>query len=331
MSLYRVRNLFIGLAAVVAVSIHPVLADEKTFAFSGARIIDGNGGPPIENGILVVDGDRVAAVGVVGEIPIPKQAEVVDLTGRTVIPGLISAHSHLGLVHGASAASPENYTRENVSRQVAQYERYGVTAVMSLGCNSDALYGWREEQRQGRMAGADIFTADRGLGVAGGAPPFPIPSQIYRPTTPEEARAAVREMVARHPDILKLWLDDLFGKAPKMEPEIYQAAVAEAHAAIDEAHRNGFRIAAHVFYLGDAEALLAAGIDVIAHSVRDQPVDEEFIALMKARRVPYIATLALDESQFIYAEHPVWMDTPFFVAAAPPELLATWVSPEYAH
>ena len=108
------------IGGLVAVSIHPVFADEKTFAFSGARIIDGNGGPPIENGILVVDGDRVAAVGVVGEIPIPKQAEVVDLTGRTVIPGLISAHSHLGLVHGASAASPENYTRENVSRQVAQ-------------------------------------------------------------------------------------------------------------------------------------------------------------------------------------------------------------------
>jgi len=331
MTSYRVRNVVFGLAAFTALWIHASFAVEKTIAFSGARIIDGNGGPAIEKGILVVEGDRLAAVGAVGEIPIPKNAEVVDLNGRTVIPGLISAHSHLGLVHGASTASPENYTRENVARQVAQYERYGITAVMSLGCNSDALYGWREEQRQGRMEGADIFTADRGLGVTGGAPPFPIPSQIYRPTTPEEARAAVREMVGRHPDILKLWLDDLFGKAPKMEPEIYQAAVAEAHAAIDEAHRRGFRMAAHVFYLGDAKALLAAGIDVIAHSVRDQPVDKEFISAMKARRVPYIATLALDESQFVYAEHPAWMDTPFFIAAAPPELLATWKSPEYAH
>jgi imidazolonepropionase-like amidohydrolase len=202
--------------------------------------------------------------------------------------------------------------------------------VMSLGCNSDALYAWREEQRQGRMGGADIFTADRGLGVTGGAPPFPIPGQIYRPANPDEARAAVREMAARHPDLLKLWLDDLFGSAPKMEPEIYKAAVAEAHAAIDEAHRHGFRMAAHVFYLGDAKALLAAGVDVIAHSVRDQPVDEEFISAMKARHVPYVATLSLDESQFIYAEHPAWMDTPFFIAAVAPELLAKWRTPEYA-
>jgi len=330
MSSSRVRSFSFGLAAFAGFWICAGFAAEKPIAFSGARIIDGNGGPPIENGILVVTGDRIDAVGAIGEIPIPKDAEVVDLRDRTVIPGLISAHSHLGLVNGASGASPDNYTRENVSRQIGQYERYGVTAVMSLGANSDALYGWRDEQRQGRMPGADIFTADRGLGVAGGAPPFPLPTQVYRPANPEEARVAVREMVARHPDLLKLWLDDLFGKAPKMEPEIYQAALAEAHAAIDEAHRSGYRVAAHVFYLGDAKALLAAGIDVIAHSVRDQPVDEQFISAMKARHAPYIATLSLDESQFIYAEHPAWMDTPFFIAAVAPELLEKWRAPEYA-
>ena len=217
--------------AALAALVIPAGAAQNPIAFSGARIIDGTGRPPIEKGVLVVEGDHLAAVGAEGEITIPQNAEVVDLRGRTVIPGLISAHSHLGLVDGASTASPQNYTRENVARQLAQYESYGVTAVMSLGANNDALYGWRDEQRQGRLGGADIFTADRGLGVAGGAPPFPIPSQVYRPTNPEEARAAVREMVARHPDLLKLWLDDLFGKAPKMEPEIYEAAVAEAHAA----------------------------------------------------------------------------------------------------
>jgi imidazolonepropionase-like amidohydrolase len=330
MSSPRVRSTVFGFMGFAVLWMHAGFAFGKPIALSGARIIDGSGRPPIENGVLVVEGDRLVAVGAVGEIPVPKDAEVVDLHGRTVIPGLISAHSHLGLVNGASTAAPKNYTLENVSRQLVQYESYGVTAVMSLGCNSDALYGWRDEQRKGRLGGADIFTADRGLGVTGGAPPFPLPTQVYRPANPDEARADVREMAARHPDLLKLWLDDLFGKAPKMEPEIYQTAVAEAHAAIDEAHRSGYRMAAHVFYLGDAKALLAAGIDVIAHSVRDLPVDEEFITAMKARHVPYIATLALDESQFIYADHPAWMDSPFFIAAVAPELLATWRSPEYA-
>ena len=253
------------------------------------------------------------------------------MRGKTIIPGLISAHSHLGLTNGASTASVENYTRENVARQLAQYERYGVTAVMSLGVNRDVLYAWREEQRQGKLGGADIFTADRGLGVAGGAPPFPLPGdQVYRPADAAEARAAVREMAARQPDLIKLWLDDVFGTLPKMQPEVYQAAVAQAHAAVTEAHAHGLRVAAHIFYLADAKALVDAGIDIVAHSVRDQPVDDAFVARLKAKQIAYIPTLALDESQFVYADHPAWMDTPFFTGAVDPALLATWLSPAYA-
>lgn len=137
-------------------------------------------------------------------------------------------------------------------------------------------------------------------------------------------------MAARHPDMLKLWLDDNFGTMTRMPPEIFQAAITEAHAAVDEAHKFGLRFASHAFYLEDAKALLKAGIDVIAHSVRDQPVDAEFIAMMKAKKIPYIPTLELDETQFIMAEHPVWMDDPFFKASVDPTLLASWQTPEYA-
>ena len=239
-------------------------------------------------------------------------------------------HSHLGLVKGTSTASPENYTRENVAHQLDTYEGLGVTAVMSLGTNRDVLYTWRDEQRQGKLGGADIFTADRGIGVPGGVPPFPLPDdQVYRPKTADEARAAVRETATRHPDLVKIWLDDMFGKLPKMEPEVFRAAIEEAHAAADEAHRHGLRVAAHVFYLADAKALVGAGIDVLAHGVRDLPVDADLIAAMKARGVIYIPTLALDESQFIYAEHPPWMHEPGFMVAAGPELRDLWLGPEY--
>ena len=211
------------------------------------------------------------------------------------------------------------------------YESYGVTAVMSLGVNRDVLYQWRDEQRQGKLGGADIFTADRGIGVPGGVPPFPLPdAQVYRPKNADEARQAVRETAARHPDLVKLWLDDMFGTLPKMEPAVFGAAIEEAHAASDEAHRHGLRVAAHEFYLEDAKALVAAGVDVLAHSVRDRPVDAALVEAMKARGVAYIPTLALDESQFVYAEHPGWMNTPGFERAVDPALLATWRSPEYA-
>lgn len=300
--------------------------------FTGATLIDGTGRLPVENATLTIEGERIKSVGESADPQtLPAGARVIDLLGKTVIPGLISAHSHLGLIRGASTAAAENYTRENVARQLAQYEAYGVTAVMSLGVNRDVLYDWRAEQRAGKLAGADIFTADRGLGVAGGAPPFPLPGdQVYRPTTAEEARAAVREMAGRQPDLIKLWLDDAFGTLPKMSPEIFRAAIAEAHAAVDEAHARHLRVAAHVFYLADARALVDAGVDILAHSVRDQPVDDAFVASLKVRQTVYIPTLALDESQFVYAEHPVWMDSPFFRNAVDPSLLATWLGLGYA-
>lgn len=289
-------------------------AGAEPVAFKGARVIDGTGRPPQENATLVIDGDRIVSG------PAPAGAKVVDVSGKTIIPGLISAHSHLGLTRGASATAPENYSRENVARQLAQYEAYGVTGVMSLGVNRDVLYQWRDEP----LPGADIFTADRGLGVSGGVPPFPVPGdQVYRPDSAETARADVREMAGRHPDLIKLWLDDNFGQMPKLKPEVYQAA-------IDEAHRQGLRVAAHLFYLGDARALVDAGVDILAHSVRDRPVDAEFITQLKAHRTIYIPTLALDESQYIYAEHPAWMNEPFFTRAVEPSLLAEWLSPEYA-
>ena len=307
--------------------------DPAVTVLSGARIIDGTGRPPLEEAVLTVRGDRIVSVEAKRDAAssLPPGARLIDAHGQTLMPGLISAHCHLGLVQGASTASADNYTRENVARQLAQYEGYGVTAVMSLGVNRDVLYEWREEQRRGTLPGADIFTADRGLGVPGGVPPFPVPGdQVYRPQTAAEARADVREMARRHPDLIKLWLDDMFGTLPKMSPAVYKAAIEEAHAATDEAHRHGLRVAAHLFYLADAQALVEAGVDVLAHSVRDRPVDAAFVRLLKERNTAYIPTLALDESQFIYAEHPDWMESTFFTMSVDASLLDSWLRPEYA-
>jgi imidazolonepropionase-like amidohydrolase len=297
----------------------------------GARIIDGTGKAPLENGAIALDGDKITAIGTADQIQIPQGAQVVHAQGKTIIPGLISAHSHLGLCEGALGPKPEHYNRDNVRHQLEQYERFGVLSVMSLGCNKDVLYAWREEQRRGELDGADIFTADRGFGVYRGMPPFPLmQDQVYRPGTAEEARAEVNETASRHPDILKLWIDDLFGTVPKMSPEIYDTIIARAHAIIDEAHKEGYKVAAHMFYLSDAKALVSDGVNILAHSVRDQLVDAELIEMMKAKGVAYIATLELDESQYIYAEEPPWMKEPFFIQAVDPALMQHWSNPLYA-
>jgi imidazolonepropionase-like amidohydrolase len=297
-------------------------AAETVTVLRGARIIDGTGRAPIEQGVIVVQGNRIAAVGPAAQVKAPKNARVVDLTGRTVMPGLISAHSHLGLVLNGKNRD-DAYTRENVVQALNQFERYGVTGITCLGLNRDLVYQVRSEQRAGKLGGATVFAGDRGFGVEKGAPPLPVAKdQLYQPKTAAEARKLVGEAAARHPDILKIWVDDLFGKSPKMDPSVYAAV-------IDEGHKRHLKVAAHVFYLEDAKRLVKDGVDALAHSVRDQPVDDELVSMMKAKKTFYVPTLNVDESFFGFADHPEWLQTPFLSAALPSETKADFGDPGY--
>lgn len=288
----------------------------------GARLIDGTGRPVRDNAVLVIEGDRITAVGIAGKLARPKGARVIDVHGRTIMPGLISAHSHVGLVIG-TANRADAYTREVVEHAVVLYAQYGVTSVVTLGLNRDLVFELRDQQKQGKFPGASIFTAGRGIGAPGGVPPQPVaPDQIYRPATIDEARADVRELAGHHADIVKIWVDDNFGKFTKMQPDVYGAV-------IDECHKHGLRVAAHVFYLADAKALVAAGVDVLAHSVRDLPVDADLIRALKSRGVFYIPTLSVDESFFVFAEQPEVLGEEFFQRAVSPELVQMFQGQTY--
>ena len=319
-SIYLSLGLFSSLSSIASAQ-----KGSQTVALIGARLIDGTGEPPLENSALVIQGETLSAVGLGASVKFPDDTAVIDCHGQTIIPGLISDHSHVGLVDGISV-KPENYNQQNILRQLKQYEAYGVTGVTALGLNGSLFYQLRDEQHAGKSPGADLFGAFRGIGAPLGAPPAAMipagPDQLYRPETPAEARTAVREIVAGHPDLVKIWVDDLLGTSPKMKPEIYEAV-------IDEAHRAGCRVAAHIYYLADAKAVLRAGVDIIAHGVRDQPVDAEFINEMKARSTWYIATINLDECSYIFAEQPDWTKEPFFQNALQPALKAQLSDPAY--
>jgi imidazolonepropionase-like amidohydrolase len=291
-------------------------------ALTHVRVIDGTGGTPLEDATVLIEGNHILAIRP-GTAAVPAAAKVLDLHGDTVIPGLINAHGHLALIaDGQNSAT--SYTAENVLAELRQYESYGVTSMLSLGLNRDLLYQIREQQRQGTLDGATVFTADRGMGVPDAAPGLPAASdQIYRPATPQEARAAVDAMVTRHADIVKVWVDSVSGTKPAMSPEIYRAA-------IEEAHKRHLRVAAHVYYLADAKSLVSAGVDVLAHSVRDKPIDQELIAAMKRRGVWYIPTFTVDESFYIYAQHPGFMQLNFFKDALPPAVLTMLTSDAYS-
>jgi imidazolonepropionase-like amidohydrolase len=288
-----------GLAFAVAVAAR---ADApRVRAFTGARLFDGTG-RTIENATLVVENGRVAAVG--AGVKAPAGAERIDLAGRFVIPGLVNAHGHVGATKGLSSG-PELYSRENVLAQLGLNARYGVTTVVSLGDDRAQGFEVRDEQETASLDRARLHMAGR----------------VVDATTPEAARAQVRELAVLKPDWVKIRVDDTLGTTVKMPPAVYRAV-------IDEAHARGLRVAAHLFYLEDARDLVGAGVDLVAHSVRDTVVDPTFAAELARRGTCVVPTLTRELSAFAYAEEPAFFSDPFFLKEADPAVVAELRSPE---
>ena len=243
-------------------------ADEK--AFTRARVIDGTGKAAMENATIVVRDGRIVSV---GRVAVPPGAQRIDLAGKTVIPGLINAHGHVGSLD-----------------QLALYARYGVTTVFSLGGDREIELRdkTRAEQQTAGLTRARLFI--------GG----PIPTA----RTAEAGRKAVEELAAAKVDIVKMRIDDQLGRGQKMPAEAYTAV-------IEEAHKRGMRVAIHIVTLADAKAVLRLGADIIAHSVRDQEVDAEAIALMKKAGAFYVPTFLREVSTFVYGDKPAWLTDPF--------------------
>lgn len=285
---------------------HKIMEPEKSplTVFHDVRIIDGKG-QVIESGSLILRDGRIEEVRH-GDFPLPMEARVIEMEGRTVMPTLIAAHTHLGMTHDLESGRKE-ITEDNVLRQLNKFKRYGVGAVLSLGTDLDFIYDLRERRQKGELKTPWIMTAGHGFGVLDGAPPAAMGmDQVYRPKSVKEVQQDMEILALHHPDVVKLWLDDFnHTLKKKMDPKIYQAVITEAH-------KHGLKVAAHVYYLADAKRLAKDGIDIFAHSVRDQKVDQEFIDLVKKNHIAYIPTLALDEASFIYAENPAWMQTSFF-------------------
>lgn len=302
-------------------------APSGTTVLEGALLIDGSGRPPLVNSVVIIEEGRIRAVGKLGAMRYPEGAEIVNLRAKTIMPPLINLHGHVGQTRDGFNDAPDGYTAENLRDQLAKYLAYGVGTVVLLGTDQDLVYDLRAAQRAGELQGARLYTAGRGFGVKGGYPPGGPPKvkgamDRYRPQTPEQARAQVRELAAHKPDFVKIWVDDGFGRLPKMKPEIFRAI-------IDEAHQHGLRVVAHVFYLEDVKALVQAGVDGLGHSIRDQAVDTDLINAMKARGVFLIPTLVRDESTFVYADSPRWLDEPFFQAGLAFGVLTALKSPAF--
>ena len=272
--------------------------------------------------MLVRDG-RVVQVGAPSTVRADAGTARVDLGSATLMPLLTNLHGHPGYLEGINL-SAANYNRDSILRHLALYEYYGVGTVLSLGADAgDTALAIRDRQREGTAGGAQLYTAGRGITTPGGWPTT-IPALKDAPfqlTTETEARTRVDEMAAKKVDAIKVWVDDNLRRIPKLPAPIYRAA-------IDEAHAKGLKVFAHVFTLADAKGLVQAGVDVLAHSIRDVDVDDDLIAMMKARNVAYVPTLTAHEATFTFVDHPAWLNDTS-LAEAYPQLPAALAAPAF--
>jgi imidazolonepropionase-like amidohydrolase len=278
--------------------------------FEGARLIDGSGRAPIENSSVLVENGTIVRVGRRGQIPAARGVLRTDLTGKTIIPGLVLFHGHVGYIKGTTFAA-DNYTRANVIDHLTRYLYYGVVAMMSTGTDpGDMPYELRAEHHPGalfRTAGRGLAAPDASTGN------LAMRGVAYGVTTEDDARRDVRELAAKKPDFVKIWVDDRNGAVKKLNPDLYRAI-------IDEAHKNGLRVMAHVFYLSDARDLVDAGVDGFLHLVRDEVMDEGLVNAMARKRVFVTPNLGTSEAG-TYTDRPAWLDEPALAETAPTDVI----------
>jgi imidazolonepropionase-like amidohydrolase len=233
-----------------------------------ARLFDATGGPVRPGAAVLVEDGVIAAVGSAGD-GAPEGAEVVDLAGRTLMPGLIDAHAHLfatlpAVPEGAEPVWPDA-AAHLLAAGLREALRMGLTTLRDVGSYGDAVVSARQAMRHGAFSGPRVLTCGRIVSAT--APGGRFFDGMYREADgPDEVRKAVREQVRRGADFVKVMSTG--ARSVELEdPDPAQVTRAELAALVDEAHRLGLRVAAHAEGLAGTELAISEGVDTIEHGM----------------------------------------------------------------
>lgn len=277
-----------------------VLCAQDYQALVGATLINPGHARPIENGVILIKGDRIEKVGT-AKLKIPTDAKVIDLKGKFIIPGLIDAHVHFfqsgGLYtrpDGIDLRSYFSYEQEQqaiksgLDRTFARYLRAGITGVADVG---GGMWNFEVRERASNnplaptvaVAGPLISTvANPKLDI--GDPP------IVKVASIAQVDSLVDLLAVKKPDFIKIW----FIVSPQLNFEDNLKLIQRT---IDRSHEKGIRVAVHATQLNTAKQSVRAGADILVHSVDDQDVDQEFIDLLKKHGTIYTSSLAVLEGR----------------------------------
>ncbi len=259
---------------------------ERVTAITGGTLIGDPGQAPIKDAVIIIAGTRIKRVGTSRNTKIPDRAQVIDATGKFIIPGLADMHQHLG-----EGNFDLNQGQADFKQNLARLLGWGFTTVFSFGTPAVETFSElkrlsaNEESRYPHFFGVGVLIRAReGHGSLQGG---------FTPETPDEARKQVRELKAANVDAIKFVHTDLryVTKQPRplLKPEVLAAI-------IDEAHKLGLKAYVHAPVLEHAKEALRAGVDGLVHGILSDPVDDEFIGLMKKNRAVYVPTHAIFEA-----------------------------------
>ncbi|MEA3008026.1 MAG: hypothetical protein QOI94_3295 [Acidobacteriaceae bacterium] len=316
----RIRSSYAACPVLVFALLFATSLVAQVKVLKNFTLIDGTGRAELPNAAMILENGRIAWVGPAAKLKPPPSAPVTDLQGKYMMPGIINLHVHLGATIGLDQ-NEKFFTPENVEKDLKTYASYGVTTVLSMGTDKDSFFKIRDEQRAGRPTETRIYTAGQGFVFKGGYGGLEGVNQGV--ATVAEVEPAVAAQAAKHVDFIKLWMDDHLGTKKKMPYELAQAI-------IESAHRHHLRVIAHIFYLQDAKQLVDYGVDGLAHSVRDKPIDAAFIADMKRHGTwQEAATLSREASMFVYGQTPPFANDLFFTRSVSADVVAKFKSPAY--
>ncbi len=246
-----------------------------------ARVIDGTGAPARQTSVLLRDG-KIEALGA----PAPAGARIVDATGQTLLPGLFDLHTHLSAsaVRGISADWAKN---------LKAYLACGVTTVNDYATYSEMFAPLKRLLNSGAVPGPHVNMAARisttgGHGTESGWGDF----MTIEINTPAQAHARMKDVIASHPDVVKVFTD---GWRYGAEPDLTSMNLETLAAIVEDAHAAGLKVVTHTVTLRGAKIAARAGVDILVHGVGDAEVDAELIEIMKAHGTFYVSTLAVYE------------------------------------
>lgn len=292
--------------------------EAETLAIVGGRIIDGTGGQPLVDGIVLVEDNRIIAVGPLADITIPAEATVIDADGMTVMPGLIDVHVHFDLLGHSNYdqwfARYENRMRSDILPSAAKAMLMaGVTAVRDLGADVENIFWLREQVNSGKIPGPRTFIAGPFLRKTKTS----FVSGTYKDTwvieNPTDAREKVRKLHEMGVDLIKTQDEDL--------------SEAELAAIYDESHKLGLRVASHIY---DAEAIrtaLKAGLgayDTIEHIGEYEALtyDDDIVQMILDQQVTMAPTIIARDGLRQIIENPELTDDPRWKRDVPKDLYA---------